>query len=56
MNDHGLDKFLDEHYLSNLFDPNAKTLGNYYDEDLKRDLWRFKKRYAITLKHILLDY
>ena len=38
MNDHRLDKFLDEHYLSNLFDPNAKTLCNYYDEDSNGDL------------------
>ena len=43
MTDHRLDKFLEGHYLSNLFDPNAKTLCNYYDEDsyadLKRDLF-----------------
>ena len=38
MNDHRLDKFLDEHYLSILFDPNAKTLCNYYDEDSYGDL------------------
>ena len=40
MNDHRLDKFLDEHYLSNLFDPNAKTLCKYYDEDSYGDLKR----------------
>ena len=33
MNDHRLYKFLDEHYLSSLFDPNAKILCKYYDED-----------------------
>ena len=41
LNDHRLDKFFEEHYLSSLFDPNAKTLCNHYDEgsygDLKRD-------------------
>ena len=41
MNDHRLDKFLEEHYLSSLFEPNANNLCNYYDEDsygnLKRD-------------------
>ena len=40
MIDHRLDKFLDEHYLSSLFDPNAKTLSNYYDEDSYGDLKR----------------
>ena len=33
MNDHRLDKFLKEHYLSSLFEPNANNLCNNYDED-----------------------
>ena len=41
MNDHRLDKFLYEHYLSSLFDPNAKTLCKYYDEDSYGDLNRY---------------
>ena len=40
MNDHRLDKFFNEHYLSCLFDPAAKTLCNYYDEDSYGDLKR----------------
>ena len=41
MNDHRLDKFLEEHYPSSLFEPNVNNLCNYYDEvsngNLKRD-------------------
>ena len=33
MNEHRLDKFLEKHYLSSLFEPNANKLCNYYDED-----------------------
>ena len=33
MNDHRLDKFLEEHYLSSLFEPNSNNLCNYHDED-----------------------
>ena len=33
MNDHRLDKFFEEHYLSRLFEPYANNLCNYYDED-----------------------
>ena len=33
MNDHRLDKFLEEHYISSLFEPNSNNLCNYHDED-----------------------
>ena len=42
MNDHRLDKFLEEHYFSSLFEPNANNLCNYYDEDLYGNLKRDK--------------
>ena len=41
MNDYRLDKFLEEHYFSSLFEPNSNNLCNYHDEDsfgnLKRE-------------------
>ena len=33
MNDHRLDTFLEEHYLSSLFEPNSNNRCNYHDED-----------------------
>ena len=56
MNDHRLDKFLDEHYLSNLFDPTAKTLCNYYDEDsygdLKRDTPSYLNIFCLNIRSL----
>ena len=40
MNDHRLDKFLEEHYLSSLLEPNSDNLCNYHDEDSDGNLKR----------------
>ena len=50
--------FLEEHYLSSLFDPNATNLRNYYEEDsygdLKRDAPSHLNIFCMNIRSLIL--